>query len=143
MHMRSSIPPPSPYSVCFSLRCNDEYSHQEILDLLRRKTGVTPRTIRHDPVDVRAGNADVPSRWIVDFRNPEDTRSILQNGLEINGEKIILKALDDVYKLEFQAHRLRLEEERILAERQAAKGFMSQKSRRGSHKHSGRSKLSH
>ncbi|CAC5396162.1 unnamed protein product [Mytilus coruscus] len=129
MQMRKSLPTPSPNSVCFSLRSNEEYTHQEIMDLIKNKTGFKPRTIQYDPVDVRAGNSEVPSRWVVEFGSAEETKSFLQNGLEICGEKVIVKLLDEVHKMEVTAYKLKQEELRKLAERQAM-SFFTRKSRR-------------
>lgn len=129
MHMRNSLPAPSPNSVCFSLRSNEEYTHKEIIDLVKNKTGFKPRTIQYDPVDVRAGNSEVPSRWVVEFGSAAETKSFLLNGLEICGEKVIVKLLDDVHKMEFTAYKLKQEELRKLAERQAM-AYVSRKSHR-------------
>ncbi|VDI29811.1 Hypothetical predicted protein [Mytilus galloprovincialis] len=129
MHMRNSLPAPSPNSVCFSLRSNEEYTHKEIIDLVKNKTGFKPHTIQYDPVDVRAGNSEVPSRWVVEFGSAAETKSFLQNGLEICGEKVIVKLLDDVHKMEYTAYKLKQEELRKLAERQAM-AYVPRKSRR-------------
>ena len=112
MQMRKELPPPSPNSVVFSMRKKDKYSHKDIKDLIENETGFKARSIQYDPVNVRAGSSEVTSRWIVQFGCLYETYSILQKGMKINGEKIVVRKLDDIYKLELAAYKMKMEEKR-------------------------------
>ncbi|XP_052103526.1 uncharacterized protein LOC127737013 [Mytilus californianus] len=119
MEMRKSLPPKSPNSVVFTLRNNDGYTDKAILDLIERETGLKAMSLQYDPVNVRTGNSKVPSRWIAEFGFQDDVQLILQNGLEVNGEKVVVKLLDNVHKMEFEAYKQKMEEERKRNERES------------------------
>ncbi|XP_063427288.1 uncharacterized protein LOC134710821, partial [Mytilus trossulus] len=133
MEMRKCLPPKSPNSVVFTMRNNEEYTYNEILDLIKQETGLKAVSLQYDPVDVRTGNSKVPSRWIAEFGFQDDVRLILQNGLQINGEKVVVRLLDNVHKMEFEAYKQKMEEERKRNEREAST-CVKRKSRRNKKK---------
>ncbi|CAC5389621.1 unnamed protein product [Mytilus coruscus] len=118
MEMRKSLPPKSPNSVVFTLRNNDGYTDKAILDLIKQETGLKAVSLQYDPVNVRTGNSKVPSRWIAEFGFQDDVQLILKNGLEVNGEKVVVRLLDNVHKMEFEAYKQNMEEERKRNERE-------------------------
>ena len=117
MELKKTVPSPSPSSVVFSLRNNEDYEHKDIKELIEKQTTLKAVSVQYDPVNVRVGSSSIPSRWIVQFKNPEDARIIVQNGIEISNEKVIVRFLDTVYKMEYQAYLLKEEEERKERER--------------------------
>ncbi|CAG2202234.1 unnamed protein product [Mytilus edulis] len=133
MEMRKCLPPKSPNSVVFTLRNNEEYTYNEILDLIKQETGLKAVSLQYDPVNVRTGNSKVPSRWIAEFGFQDDVRLILQNGLQINDEKVVVRLLDNVHKMEFEAYKQKMEEERKRNEREA-NTCVKRKSRRNKKK---------
>ncbi|OWF48213.1 hypothetical protein KP79_PYT14492 [Mizuhopecten yessoensis] len=106
MYMRKSYPREQPLSLCFSLR-DDRLSHATIKRWIERETGLKVAAIQYDPVSIRAGeHLNIGSRWVVTMTTLEDCRKLLQQGLEVDGEKVMVRWLDDICVCEFDAYKI-------------------------------------
>ncbi|XP_060075257.1 uncharacterized protein LOC132554945 [Ylistrum balloti] len=111
MYMRKSFPTEQPLSLCFSLR-EDNISHASVKRWVERETGLKVASIQYDPVSIRAGvMVGTGSRWIVTMTSLEDCRKLLQQGLEENGEKVMVRWLDDICVCEFDAYKIHCQEQ--------------------------------
>lgn len=101
-----------PLSMCFSLP-DDSLSHVAVKRWVEASTGLNVAAVQYDPVSVRAGVAmGSGSRWIVTMTSLEDCRKLLRMGLEVDGEKVIVKWLDDVCVCEFDAYKIHCQEQK-------------------------------
>lgn len=112
MYMRKHRPTPNPFAICFSFRENDNYNHTEVKDILESQISLKVRSVQYDPLSIRSSDADVGTRWIVTYATPAECEFAVSKGLEVNGDKIAIKLLDDVINCECEAYILHKEEER-------------------------------
>ena len=108
MCVRKSLPPSNPFAVCLGFREGKDYTHGEVKDLLERHTGVKVRSVQYDPISVRypESAADTRSRWIVHYATPTDCARVVNKGLDLGGDKIAIKLLDDVMMCEYEAYKI-------------------------------------
>ncbi|XP_062585729.1 uncharacterized protein LOC134247366 [Saccostrea cucullata] len=112
MYMRKNRPPPNPFAVCFSFRENDDYTHIDVRDILETQLGLKVRSVQYDPLSIRSSDPDVGTRWIVTYATPAECEFVASKGVEVNGDKIAIKLLDDVINCECEAYALWREDER-------------------------------
>ena len=112
--MRKRLPPSNPFAVCLSFREGDEFSHKEVKDLLEANIGLKVRSVQYDPVSVRSPDtsADTRSRWIISYATPTECEFAVSKGLELEGDKIAIKFLDDVMMYEYEAYNILLDDMR-------------------------------
>ncbi|XP_069113189.1 uncharacterized protein [Argopecten irradians] len=112
MYMRRTFPMEQPLSLCFSLR-DDTRSHAAVKKWVERQSGLKVAAIQYDPVSIRAGvMVGTGSRWIITMTSLEDCRKLLQQGLEVDGEKVVVRWLDDICVYEFDAYKIHCQEQK-------------------------------
>ncbi|KAK3092088.1 hypothetical protein FSP39_025071 [Pinctada imbricata] len=108
MHMRRSAPQENPTAVCFSFKTRDYRTHEEVKEILERNVGIRITSLQYDPLYVHSANScsDTRSRWIVTYRRRYDAGQACKQGFEMNGNKIMIRKLDDVINCELEAYHL-------------------------------------
>ncbi|XP_033754989.1 uncharacterized protein LOC117337939 [Pecten maximus] len=112
MYMRRCYPMEQPLSLCFSLR-DDNRSHAAVKNWVEQESGLKVAAIQYDPISIRAGvMVGTGSRWVITMTTLEDCRKLLQQGLQVNGEKVIVRWLDDICVCEFDAYKIHCQEQK-------------------------------
>ncbi|XP_069113190.1 uncharacterized protein [Argopecten irradians] len=120
--MQNSVRLHIPHGRTLNVECNhseeedlrdDTRSHAAVKKWVERQSGLKVAAIQYDPVSIRAGvMVGTGSRWIITMTSLEDCRKLLQQGLEVDGEKVVVRWLDDICVYEFDAYKIHCQEQK-------------------------------
>ena len=108
MHMRRLVPPENPRAACFSFKSRDFRNHYEVKQLVESSIGIEITHLQYDPLYVHSANScsDTRHRWIITYRKPSEMETAARRGLEINGNKTMLRPWDEVVNCELEAYQI-------------------------------------
>ena len=58
------------------------------------------KTLQYDPVSVRMADPGSCDRWVVTLTSPMDCVRVIQQGITMDGDKVIIRLWDDVQREE-------------------------------------------
>ncbi|XP_053396483.1 uncharacterized protein LOC128556219 [Mercenaria mercenaria] len=88
-------------AVCFSLRDSWKYDHVQVKRLVETQIQCEVKTLQFDPVSVRSADGSVLDRWIVTFGSNRDCSRAVENGLSVDGDKVVVRSWDEIVREEY------------------------------------------
>ena len=58
------------------------------------------KTLQFDPVSLRLSDGNVLDRWIVEFEYNRDRSRAIEQGLAVDGDKVVIRSWDDIIREE-------------------------------------------
>lgn len=58
------------------------------------------RSLQFDPVSLRLSDRSVLDRWIVAFSSGRNCAHVIEKGLSVDGDKVVVRAWDDIVREE-------------------------------------------
>ena len=106
--MRRFVPPENPLAACFSFKARDFRTHEEVKDLLEGQIGIKITSLQYDPLYVHSANScgDTRHRWIFTYNRETEVETATRRGLELSGNKTMVRRWDEVVNCELEAYQL-------------------------------------
>ncbi|XP_060069645.1 uncharacterized protein LOC132549707 [Ylistrum balloti] len=105
IYMRKDPPNAGSFDVCFSLRHNDAVSHDHLRNIIHQQTGVVPVQMRYEVLSIRVGDYGIRNRWIVKTGSQEDRDQLIESGLFIDNDNIVVMSLEEIMQREFRTYK--------------------------------------